>query len=161
MPRRPPKIPSVEAQTVAFLDACKHGHSIEHSTMQYAGFSIYLRYALQMQLSPERTVRNLLIIGNVDIPEKLRDRGWFWRYVQLCAALNDGHLLVQSVVNKRLLASLRNHPAFEEVLDRSFLLRQDQWAGPHAWLRLWPGEPQDHRSMPLMFVGFTEESDAE
>jgi hypothetical protein len=151
MPRRPPRLPSIEAQTAAFIDSCKRGSSIERAWLSYAGFYAYLRYSTRLEIEPGRILTDMLTVANVEIPLKLQRRGWFWRYLQLCAALNAGRILVESVVNPYLRVALQRHAGFEGLPGHSFLLRQDSTSAPvPAWMRVWPGEPKDHRSMPIL-----------
>lgn len=152
MPRRPPKLPSIEAQTIAFIDSCKRGSSIDRASLSYGGFYAYLRYDTRLEIAPGRILNDMLTIANVEIPLKLQRRRWFWRYLQLCAALNDGRILVESVVNPGLRMALQRHAGFEAVdfHGPSFLLRQSASIHGPTWMHVWPGEPQDHRSMPIL-----------
>lgn len=122
--RRGPTLPSVETQTVAFVDAARQGGYIHNRWLEFAGFAVYLRYAQSLALTDTLVLGECIALAAVEVPVRYRHRGWFWRYCQLCAALVEDGVVVESVVNRAFLASLRQRPQFMEFAPKSFVLRK-------------------------------------
>ncbi len=128
--RRGPVLPSVEAQTLAFVDAARQGGGITNRWLEFAGFAVYLRYAPSLVLTDALTVGECITLATIEVPTRYRHRGWFWRYCQLCVALVEDGVVLESVVNRALLASLRQRPAFVEFTPKHFVLRK---SAPGGW----------------------------
>jgi hypothetical protein len=122
--RRGLVLPSVETQTLAFVDAARQGGSIRNRWLEFAGFAVYLRYAQSLALTDGLVLGECITLGTLEVPARYRHRGWFWRYCQLCAALVEDGVVVESVVNRTLLASLRLRPGFVEYAPANFVLRK-------------------------------------
>ncbi len=135
-------LPSVEAQTIAFVDALRHGSHIENAWMTFGGFSVYLRHVRDYDLGAF-VLHEALVIGSVDVPRRLQHRGWFWRYMQLCALLVGEGLVLQCVLNKALRTSLRRHSGFEELDNHWFVIRRSPADREPLWLKLAHGRAQD------------------
>lgn len=124
-PGPPPMLPSLEAQTVAFVERARSsGRRHTDARLQWGGFNAYLRYWRDCNYYGEGVSGEVLVIAKVGIPLRLQRRGWFWRYCQLCSALVGDALVLEQVVNDELWAALRGHPEFEEVVPRTFVLRK-------------------------------------
>lgn len=128
--RRVALLPSVETQTMAFVDAARQGSDITNRWLEFAGFAVYLRYAQSLVLTDALTVGECITLATIKVPTRYRHRGWFWRYCQLCAALVEDSVVLESVVNRALLASLRQRPAFVEFAPKHFVLRK---SAPGDW----------------------------
>lgn len=128
--KRRGRLPSLEAQTVAFFENARMYGSNASYRLAWHGFEAYLRYMPRFELPDGQVVGEVLVIASVAVPAAYRRRGWFWRYCQLCAVLARGGVAVESVNNSRLAAALRRRPEFWEFEDRQFLLRRsaaDDW----------------------------------
>lgn len=80
-------LPSIEAQTVAFVEAARASDRPGITDLlHWAGFRVYLRYHRNYTVD-DRVIGEVLTIAKVMVPERLQRRGWFWRYCQLCLAL--------------------------------------------------------------------------
>lgn len=124
------RLPSLEAQTVAFFENARMYGSNASYPLKWHGFEAYLRYQPQFELPDREVVGEVLVIASVAVPQAYRQRGWFWRYCQLCAALARDGVAIESVNNSKLAAALRNRPEFLEFEARQFLLRKsamDDW----------------------------------
>ena len=115
------RLPSVETQTVAFVEAARAARRRSASWLKFRGFRVYLRYE-QAYESGDMALGETLVIANVHSPEGFRDRGWFLHYCELCAALVDGAVVIECVYNPRLYASLSRREAFRETRFREFVL---------------------------------------
>lgn len=128
--KRRGRLPSIEAQTVAFLEAARLcGHNVSY-WVRWRGFEAYLRYQPRFDLPDGEVVGEILVVANIAVPKAYRQRGWFWRYCQLCAALTHNGVAVETVNNTKLAAALRRRPEFWEFEERQFLLRKsamDDW----------------------------------
>lgn len=122
--RAEPRLPSIESQTVAFVDYAWSEPEPINVTVNWAGFSVYLRYARQRRLTDELTVGECLAISTVDVPQNKQHRGWFWRYCQLCLGLVSDALVIENVINPALRVGLRQRPVFVEYIPESFVIRR-------------------------------------
>ena len=121
------RLPTVESQTVEYFDQARNSVLMQPRWLMFEGFKVYLRYRRDFRLSENQTLREVLVIANVEIPERYRRRGWFWRYCQLCAALTEDGVVIEAVRNPGLRERLRQHPAFLEFQKMSFVLQKDQY----------------------------------
>lgn len=134
---RPSKLPSVESQTLAFVEWARARPTPEAAWLEWDGTRVYLRHWPHSYLPAPWQDLEVLVIANVQLPEQYQRRGWFWRYCQLCAALSRGAIAIESVRNKDLLAALRRHPEFVEYQPAAFLLSKpqpDDWPLKLDWL---------------------------
>lgn len=71
----PPRLPSVETQTVAFVEAARtSGRPIVSDWVRWSGFTVYLRYARSHTIGQEK-VGEVLVIASVTVPAHLQRRG--------------------------------------------------------------------------------------
>jgi hypothetical protein len=123
-PSRSEKLPSVETQTVAFVEHARSQRRAAVSRwLKWGGFAIYLRYYKHYTAEGVR-IGEVLVIASVESPIRYRRRGWFWRYCQLCLALVDDGLIIESVVNEELIKALSMRPEFVEVSPSTFFLKK-------------------------------------
>lgn len=115
------QLPSVETQTVAFVEAARVAGRRSASWLKFRGFRVYLRYAKTYE-SGEMDLGETLIIANVEVPEPFQNRGWFLRYCELCSALVEDAVVIECVHNLDLHASLSRREAFRETKSREFVL---------------------------------------
>lgn len=115
------RLPSVETQTVEFVESALGHSDISRRWLEFNGFYVFLRYCPRFTVA-DVVLENVLVIANVEIPEKYRNRGWFWRYCQLCAALVEGGVVAESVVNIDLRRSLTKKSGIEELQPGHFFL---------------------------------------
>lgn len=126
-PGRQRRLPSIESQTVAFLEWARQKPNPVATTLEWDRITIYLRYLRQGYLPRPWETSEILVIASVELPKSYQQRGWFWRYCQLCAALTKNGVAIESVQNLHLLAALRRHPAFIEYQTANFYLRKDKF----------------------------------
>ncbi len=142
---RPPRSPSVESQTMAFLEIARK--SLARSQAKYLtwdSITVYLRYWRTDYLPAPWDQCEVLVIARVEIPKRYQRRNWFWRYCQLCAALVSGGVVIESVLNKDFCKALRRHPEFIEYQDKNFFLHKKHpldWPLTLDWLSF-PDGPQ-------------------
>ena len=129
------RLPSVESQTLDFMEFARQKGEAMSAWAQWAGFAVFLRYAPSRQLTDALAVGECLAISTIRIPERLQHRGWFWRYCQLCLCIVDDALILEGVVNPALREALRRRPECLEFHAQSFVLRRssDQPWSPRAW----------------------------
>ncbi|BBO99431.1 hypothetical protein [Sulfuriferula nivalis] len=116
-----PKLPSVETQTVAFIEAVRAGSRFRNSWIKFRGFEVYLRYA-QTYKSGEMELGETLVIANIMVPGRYQNRGWFMHYCELCSGLVDDAVVIECVENPHLYASLLRKEAFIETKEAEFVL---------------------------------------
>jgi hypothetical protein len=125
------RLPSVEAQTLAYFEEARASERLPMPRwLAFGGFKVYLRYWRKRTLVDGTVLGELLVIASVTIPERCQQRGWFWRYCQLCAMLTEDGVVLECVHNLELLEAVRRHPAFREVGVRDFLLQK---VHPRDW----------------------------
>jgi hypothetical protein len=90
------RLPSVEAQTIAFFEEARAAAWPPMPRwLAFGGFKVYLRYWRKRTLVDGTVLGELLVIASVTLPDRYQQRGWLWRYCQLCAMLTeDGVVLV-------------------------------------------------------------------
>lgn len=137
--KRGGRLPSLEAQTVAFFENARRFGGNASYSLRWHGFQAYLRYQPRFELPDGKTAGEILVIASITVPEAYRRRGWFWRYCQLCAALARDGIAIESVNNSRLAAALRRRPEFWEFEPRQFLMKK---AGPEDWPLVLPPDPK-------------------
>lgn len=117
-------LPSLETQTLAFVaEARAADERVFARCLAWAGFRAYLRVWRDYDAAGE-VLPEVLIIAQIEVPERFRGRGWFWQYCDLCAMLGFDALVIESVVNKRLRASLRARADCVEFAEHNFLRRR-------------------------------------
>ena len=124
----PPRLPSIETQTVAFVEAARarNQHGIVSRPVAWNGFKGYLRHYRNVQMGAV-TMGEVLVIAKIEIPEELQRRGWFWHYCQLCCALVEHGVVIERVVNTGLKTALAGHPAFKLVSSSTYYLEKRGW----------------------------------
>lgn len=90
------RIPSLELQTVAFLDRVLVGNEPQSIRLSWNGFRVSLFYEPAFVVSENAPGGPALVISNVYVPLRFRRRGWLTQYWQMCwfvsgigLALND------------------------------------------------------------------------
>lgn len=115
-------LPSVETQTVAFVeDARARGWPIVSEWVGWNGFKVYLRYVREYTIK-EEPIGEVLVIANIEIPARWQRRGWFWRYCQLCLALVENGIAIESAYNPWLRDALARRNPFVEWWPNQFVL---------------------------------------
>ncbi len=128
--KRRGRLPSLEAQTMAFFENARRQGRNASYWLRWRGFEAYLRYQPRFELPDGKDAGEVLVVASIAVPKAYRQRGWFWRYCQLCAALTHNGVAVETVNNTKLAAALRRRPEFWEFEERQFLLRKsamDDW----------------------------------
>lgn len=111
-------LPSVETQTVQFVhDARRCNDLVQARNLRFGGFHVYLKFKRDVN-----TGRETLIVSSVESPVRYRGRGWLWAYLRLCDSLVPSDVAIESVINKRLKNSLKNHPNFVELSNDYFVM---------------------------------------
>jgi hypothetical protein len=129
-----PRLPSVETQTLAFVDKAKAqgGNQINLLWLRWDGFKVCLRYLPQL-IANDVEIGEVLVIASIESPVKYQQRGWFWYYLRMCYALVNDGLVIECVRNSYLHYALSQRPEFIEFETKSFLLKKDNKTN---WLRL-------------------------
>ena len=124
---RRPRLPSLETQTVAFVELaraqCKR--RMVSMWLRWNGFEVYLRYSPRY-IAGNVSIGEVLVIANIEVPKKYQHRGWFWHYLRLCSALTVGGIVVESVHTQYLYDALSKRQEFIEFEEKSFLLKSDR-----------------------------------
>ena len=114
-------LPSVETQTLDFVaEARATGERVVARWLCWGGFRVYLRIWRNYEAAGA-VLGEVLMIANVEVPERCRGRGCFKAYLELCELLGFDALLIESVVNKRLRGHLRKRADFVELDGNHFL----------------------------------------
>ncbi len=122
----PRLLPSVEAQTVEFVeDARAADRPYSTELLHWSGFRVYLRYHRNYTVD-DKVFGEVLTIAKVVVPEPLQRRGWFWRYCQLCLALVDDAVVVENVFNPHLYAALERRKGFQLLSSKVFVMHKQR-----------------------------------
>ena len=94
------RLPSVETQLIAWIDAIERGDTGRCITLKRGGFRLYIR-CTSHRIDGEDVM--MLDIANITIPEKLRGRGWFSAFRRLAERVHPWQATYyESVLNPRL-----------------------------------------------------------
>jgi hypothetical protein len=128
------RLPSIEAQTMAYIEWARVQNQRAPISMwlKWRGISVYLRYAKNYIVEGE-VVGEVLVLASVDVPPSLQRRGWFWRYCQVCFALVEKGLVIESVVSVELAAALSRRPNARIFQKNSYFITKN---APGDWLDL-------------------------
>lgn len=135
------QLPTVESQTLAFVEAAKRTGEWHEMEIEAGGFYVHIKYAPVLYLDPllfRRTkarLKNTVSIYAVRIPDAQQRKGWFLRYCQLCSLLVGEALIVDNVE----IPTLRNRLAsvgFVPDGRRSMVLQRSQPDDGSPLLRL-------------------------
>jgi hypothetical protein len=119
-----PTPPSVETQTVAFVEFSRASRrGVVSKWLKWGGFNVYLRYSKDCPVAGVKR-GEVLVIASIESPVRFQRRGWFWRYCQLCLALVDGGLIIESVVNEELERAISERPDFVEIMPNTYFLQK-------------------------------------
>jgi hypothetical protein len=123
-----PRLPSVETQTVAFVEAARarNRRGIISCWLTWRGFRVYLRYWRNVTIGGVM-LGEVLVIADVEVPKRLQQRGWFWRYCQFCCALVERGIVIESVVSDELAEALARRPEFKYLNSSTFYLEKRGW----------------------------------
>ena len=134
-----PWLPSIEAQTIAFIEAARAQRSRRPISLElrWQGTCVYLRYCANFAVGDE-LIGEVLVLAMIVVAPRYRGRGWFTRYMQLCYALARDGLVIESVLHARLASALTRHFECTEFQPRNYLLRKRSAAD---WLHYLPAQP--------------------
>lgn len=115
-------LPSVELQTVEFLEVASEAARGRTAQLRYHGFRVSLEYQPELSIPGVGTFKDILVVSDVYVPPRYRRRGWFMTYLKLCWLLVDEALFVDGVygpVREALIAY-----GFEVVLEDVLMMRR-------------------------------------
>ncbi|UGS90975.1 hypothetical protein KOL96_24070 [Ralstonia wenshanensis] len=127
MPRKP-QIPSVELQTVQFVQSARAQGVGRETRLSARGFHVAIEYAPHLPVPDVGEFNGVVAINDVYVPVRYRRRGWFSGYVVLCALLADQALIVADAYGPLREALLRQ--GFVEVFSDVLILTKTRCAAP-------------------------------
>jgi hypothetical protein len=142
------KLPTLEAKTIAYVELAQFSpRSLKPVWLEADGFSCYLRH---FKTTPSVYSGNRLgesiVISNIYIEEEHRGKGWFWRYVQLCAFLADV-LIIENVIEDALHDSLCKYPKFFQLHNKNFIFTKNPVGQPWPIAYLVDEEKEVNKAM--------------
>ena len=90
-------VPSVELQTVEFVQVASEAPGPHAAQLRYHGFRVSLEYEPELSVPGLGTFRDVLAITDVYVPPRHRRRGWLRTYLKLCWLLVDDALFIDEV----------------------------------------------------------------
>jgi hypothetical protein len=103
--RRINRLPTIESQLVAWINAVDRGEAARAITLKRAGFSVYVRRS-HRRIEGRDVIT--LDIANVAIPLRWQRRGWFTAFRQLAERLNPWDAVIyEAVINPDLNRSFQ------------------------------------------------------
>lgn len=98
------RLPSVETQLIAWIDAIERGETGRCITLKRSGFRLYIRRTSHLIDGADVM---MLDVASVTIPEKFRGRGWFTAFRGLAERVHPWQATYyESVLNPRLRSHL-------------------------------------------------------
>lgn len=115
-------LPSVELQTVEFLEVASEAARARTTQLRYHGFRVSLEYQPELSIPGVGTFKDILVVSDVYVPPRYRRRGWFMTYLKLCWLLVDEALFVDEVYGPGRDALIAY--GFEVVLKDVLMMRK-------------------------------------
>jgi hypothetical protein len=82
------KMPSLELQTQAFYEKAKRAQRDDGYRLVWNGFQLDVGYSARFEFRTLGvTLLDVLIVADVFVPPRLRNRGWFTLYCDFCSRL--------------------------------------------------------------------------
>lgn len=91
------QIPSLELQTIAFLDKVLGGNTPSSIRLDWNGFQTLLSYEPEYFLTSSMPRRPVLVISDVQVPVRFRGRGWLTRYWEMCWFCSGLGIIIEPV----------------------------------------------------------------
>ena len=127
MPRKP-QIPSVELQTVQFVQLARAQGVGRETRLSARGFHVAIEYAPHLPVPDVGEFNGVVAINDVYVPVRYRRRGWFSGYGGLCALLAEQAFIVANAYGPLREALL--HQGFVEVFSDVLILTKRRCATP-------------------------------
>lgn len=115
------RIPSLELQTMAFMDAARSSATPQQIRLSRNGFRVCLDFEPELSVPGVGDVQGALAISDVYVPARCRHRGWFTHYWQFCRLLAGGTVFIDDLVHLPLRENLLRH-GFREVVPEVMML---------------------------------------
>lgn len=126
------KIPSIELQLHRWITLVEDGKIADCVYLDKAGTQIWIKRAHQ-NLAGFGDDVPVLTLGNISVNRKLRGKGWFTGFLDLCDALIPwSALYVERVQNPRLPGFLKRQ-GFVELQYDNFYRPSLGWRTKHGW----------------------------
>lgn len=90
-------VPSVELQTVEFVQMASEASGSHAARLRCHGFRVSLEHETELSVPGVGNLEGVLVITDVYVPVRYRRRGWFTAYLKLCWLLVDQALFVDDV----------------------------------------------------------------
>lgn len=100
------RIPSLELQTIAFLDEVLGGDAPRSIRLDWNGFHALLSYEPEYFLTDSMPRRPVLVITDVQVPIRFRGRGWLTHYWEMCWFSSGLGIIIEPVRYEPLGKSL-------------------------------------------------------
>lgn len=135
-PRQLKKIPSIELQLHRWITLVDDDEIPDCVYLDKAGTQIWIKRARQNLAGFGDDVQ-VLTLSNISVNPRLRGKGWFTGFLDLCDALAPWPALYMGgIQNPRLPAFLRQQ-GFVELQHYNFYRPSRRWRAMHGW------SPQD------------------
>lgn len=94
MKPRGPRIPSVELQTLTFVEMARSKGGSHDTLLRCHGFRVSLEYEQELTVRPFGPLKGVLGVFDVYVPSRYRRCGWLTAYLKLCQMLADEAVVV-------------------------------------------------------------------
>jgi len=126
------RIPSIELQLLKWLSLVDSNLIPGCVELVRGGSRVYIKRARQNLAGFDDDVK-VLTLSNVQVNQRLKGKGWFTGFLDLCDELNPwSATYVESVENTRLPPFLRRQ-GFIELQYQNFYRPSKSWRSRHSW----------------------------
>lgn len=115
-------VPSIELQTVEFVEAARALGGARAIELHYGGFRVELEYQSGFFVPGFGDFRGVLIIRRVFVPVRHRERGWLWAYLTMCSRIAEDAIFISCI--KGDVRDLFVRRGFEAVSDDLLMRRR-------------------------------------
>lgn len=122
MTRSLAKVPSVELQTLEFVEIARSVGGSHAALIRHHGIRVLLEYEPVFPVHKLGTLNGVLAILDVYVPPRYQRRGWLTAYLKLCHLLVDEAVLIAVMRGPVREALMRG--GFEEALPGFLMLRK-------------------------------------
>ena len=94
MMRLPLHAPSVEMQTIEFIEQMRTKDESGVALLQRYGFRVEVEFHTQLPCANGGMLSNVICIVDAYVPPRYRQRGWFTHYLKMCSLLTGDALII-------------------------------------------------------------------
>jgi hypothetical protein len=121
--KKPLRIPSIEMQTIAFVDEMRQRRRGGSRHLLWGGFHVYVQFVRTYRNYQVGNYENVFVLHDIDVPERYQRRGWMTYYCRLCWILSDGVFVVANFEDEQVLLGIQRRLGLQRFGDSLYGIR--------------------------------------